>query len=142
MERHKPPIPILIFADSVLGIQPYDWQCEILLNYEARHPTAAACANFTGKTSVVFPGAALWTLYNFPRARVMYLSATGAPGSQPVLRQHRTFPHSTSFLRMVLARNRSGQSRRRVSVRTRLGYRRQYRGSPRSTRFASRLARR
>jgi Bacterial regulatory helix-turn-helix protein, lysR family len=26
-------IPILLFADSILGIQPYDWQCQILLNY-------------------------------------------------------------------------------------------------------------
>ena len=73
-----PKIPILLFADSVLGIQPYDWQCQILLNYEAGFPTAAACANFTGKTSTVFPVAVLWTLYCFPRARVMYLSATGA----------------------------------------------------------------
>ena len=72
------PISILLFADSILGVQPYDWQCKILLNYEAGYPTAAACANFTGKTSTVFPIAALWTLYNFPRARVMYLSATGA----------------------------------------------------------------
>src|SRR5258708_35229523 len=72
------PIPILLFADSILGIQPYDWQCQILLHYEARNPTAAACANFTGKTSTVFPIAALWTLYNFPRARLMYLSATSA----------------------------------------------------------------
>lgn len=44
-------ISILAFADSVLGIRPYDWQCRILLNYEAGHQTAAACANFTGKTS-------------------------------------------------------------------------------------------
>jgi hypothetical protein len=73
-----PKIPILLFADSVLGIQPYDWQCQILLNYEAGFPTAAACANFTGKTSVLFPVCALWTLYCFPRARLMYLSATGA----------------------------------------------------------------
>jgi hypothetical protein len=71
------PIPILLFADSILGIQPYDWQCKILLNYEAGNPVAAACANFTGKTSTVFPIAALWTLFNFPRSRVMYLSATG-----------------------------------------------------------------
>ena len=48
------------------------------MNYEAGRQTAAACANFTGKTSTVFPIAALWTLYNFPRARVMYLSATDA----------------------------------------------------------------
>src|SRR5258708_28179486 len=72
------PIPILLFADSILGIQPYDWQCQILLHYEAGKQTAAACANFTGKTSTVFPIAALWTLYNYPRARLMYLSATSA----------------------------------------------------------------
>src|SRR6266403_3876627 len=73
------PISILIFADSIRGIKTlYDWQCKILLNYEARNQTAAACANFTGKTSTVFPIAALWTLYNFPRARLMYLSATSA----------------------------------------------------------------
>src|SRR5260370_38609842 len=69
-------IPILLFADSILGIQPYDWQCKILLNYEAGNQTAAACANFTGKTSTVFPIAALWTLYSFARARLMYLSPT------------------------------------------------------------------
>src|SRR5260221_1095256 len=74
----KPEIPILLFADSILGIQPYDCQCEILLNCEAGIQTAAACANFTGKTSTVFPIAALWTLYSFPRARLMYLSATSA----------------------------------------------------------------
>src|SRR5580704_1409983 len=71
------PISILLFADSILGIKTlYDWQANILLNYEAGFQTAAACANFTGKTSTVFPIAALWTLYNFPRARVMYVSAT------------------------------------------------------------------
>lgn len=72
----KPKIPILLFAESILGIRPHDWQCHILLNYEAGIQTAAACANFTGKTSTVFPIAALWTLYSFPRARLMYLSAT------------------------------------------------------------------
>jgi hypothetical protein len=72
------PISILLFADSILGIKTlYDWQCKILLNYEAGNQTAAACANFTGKTSTVFPIAALWTLYSFPRARLMYISATG-----------------------------------------------------------------
>jgi phage terminase large subunit len=74
----KPKIPVLLFAHSLLGIRPYDWQCHILLNYEAGNQTAAACANFTGKTSTVFPIAALWTLYSFPRARLMYLSATSA----------------------------------------------------------------
>src|SRR6516162_3943775 len=73
-----PKIPILLFADSILGVQAYPWQCKILLNYEAGFPTAAACANYTGKTSVLFPVCALWTLYNYPRARLMYLSATGA----------------------------------------------------------------
>jgi hypothetical protein len=74
----NPKIPILLFAESILGIRPYDWQCHILLNYEAGNQTAAACANFTGKTSTVFPIAALWTLHSFPRARLMYLSATSA----------------------------------------------------------------
>src|SRR6266478_7220592 len=74
----KSKISILLFADSILGIRPYDWQCQILLHYEAGKQTAAACANFTGKTSTVFPIAALWTLYSFPRARLMYLSATSA----------------------------------------------------------------
>lgn len=78
MTPSTPKIPILLFADSILGIRPYDWQCQTLLAYEAAKPTAAACANFTGKTSTVFPIAALWTLYNFPRARLMYLSATSA----------------------------------------------------------------
>src|ERR1700738_5137945 len=72
------PISILLFADSILGIKTlYDWQAQILLNYEAGNQTVAACANFTGKTSSVFPIAALWTLCKFPRARLMYLSATG-----------------------------------------------------------------
>jgi hypothetical protein len=46
-QNRKAKIPILLFADSLLGIQPYPWQCKILLNYEAGFPTAAACANFT-----------------------------------------------------------------------------------------------
>jgi phage terminase large subunit len=71
-------IPILLFADSICGVQLYDWQARILLNYEAGNPTAAACANFTGKTSTIFPIAALWTLYCHPRSRLMYISATSA----------------------------------------------------------------
>ena len=78
MTEPKPRIPILLFADSVLGIRLYDWQCKILLNYEAGHQVAAACANFSGKTSTLFPVAALWTLYTHPRGRVLYLSATHA----------------------------------------------------------------
>jgi hypothetical protein len=53
MNNTSQSVPILAFADAVLGIQPYDWQCKILLNYEAGHPAAAACANFTGKTSTL-----------------------------------------------------------------------------------------
>jgi hypothetical protein len=70
-------IPILVFADSVLGIRPYDWQCKILLNYEAGHRTAAACANNTGKTSTIFPICALWTLWTREEARVQYITASG-----------------------------------------------------------------
>jgi hypothetical protein len=64
------------FAYRIGFTNLYDWQARILLRYEGGEPTAAACANYSGKTSVVFTVAALWTLYNFPRARLMYMSAT------------------------------------------------------------------
>jgi hypothetical protein len=69
-------VPILEFAYRIGFTNLYDWQARVLLRYEAGEPVAAACANYTGKTSVVFPVAALWTLHNFPRARLMYMSAT------------------------------------------------------------------
>jgi hypothetical protein len=69
-------IPILEFAYRLGFTNLYDWQARILLRYEAGESTAAACANYSGKTSVLFPTAALWTLHNFPRARLMYMSAT------------------------------------------------------------------
>jgi phage terminase large subunit len=72
-----PQISILAFADSVLGIQPYEWQSRILLRYEAGDRVAAACANNTGKTSTVFPICALWSLWVYPRARVQYITASG-----------------------------------------------------------------
>jgi hypothetical protein len=72
------PIPILLFADSICNVKLYDWQANVLLSFEAGNPTAAAACNFSGKTSTIFPVAALWVLYSFPRARVQYLSATGA----------------------------------------------------------------
>ena len=69
----KPRIPILAFAHSYLGIRPYDWQAKIPETYATGNHTAVAAANFTGKTSTVFPAAALWTLYCHNTARVMYL---------------------------------------------------------------------
>jgi hypothetical protein len=108
-----PSIPILFFADEVLGIQPYPWQCKILLNYEAGHPTAVAAANFTGKTSTVFPICALWTLANFPTARVMYLSATGSQVEKQffaALNRFRGLPAfaSWSWLSCEVRTNRGG----------------------------------
>jgi phage terminase large subunit len=97
MNGQRQPVPILIFADSILGIRPYNWQCKLLLSYEAGHQTAAACANFTGKTSTVFPICALWTLYNFPRARVMYLSATGAQVKNQFFASLSRFRHRPAF---------------------------------------------
>jgi phage terminase large subunit len=77
MTPSTPKIPILLFADSILGIRPYPWQCQVLLNYSAGNATAAAACNNSGKTSTIFPIATLWTLYNFPRARVMYITSSG-----------------------------------------------------------------
>jgi phage terminase large subunit len=68
-------ISILDFA-YLLGFRLCDWQCRILLRYEAGDRTAVAACNFSGKTNVVFVIAALWTLYCFPAARLMYMSAT------------------------------------------------------------------
>ena len=66
-------ISILDFA-YLLGFRLYDWQSRTLLRYEAGERTAVAACNFSGKTSVVFTVAALWTLYCFPRGRLMYRS--------------------------------------------------------------------
>ena len=63
-------VPILEFAYRIGFTNFYDWQCKILLRYEAGEPTAAACANYTGKISVIFPICALWTLANFSRSRL------------------------------------------------------------------------
>ena len=61
----KQIIPILEFAYRIGFTNLYDWQARVLLRYEAGEPVAAACANYTGKTSVIFPICALWTLANF-----------------------------------------------------------------------------
>jgi len=66
-------VPILEFAYRIGFTNLYDWQAKVLLRYEAGEPVAAACANYPGKTSVIFPTAALWTLDNFPKARLMYI---------------------------------------------------------------------
>ncbi len=132
------PIPILLFSDSILGIQPYDWQCHILLNYEAGIQTAAACANFTGKTSTVFPIAALWTLYNFPRSRLMYLSATSAQVKNQILRFAGALPPAAGACWLDLAGNRSPKPSRRFPIRPRHRHIRKHRRAPRSTRVSSR----
>ena len=107
------PISILLFADSILGIKTlYDWQAKILLNYEAGNQTAAACANFTGKTSTVFPIAALWTLYNFPRARVMYVSATDAQ-----VRNQFFFSRRSASPRHIAGSNADGDESRWICFR-------------------------
>jgi len=69
-------VSILDFAYRIGFTNLYDWQARILLRYEGGEPTAAACANYSGKTSVIFPICALWTLYCFPRARLMYMWST------------------------------------------------------------------
>jgi hypothetical protein len=74
----KAKISILAFADSVLGIQLYDWQCRFMLAYEAGHQTAAACANFTGRTVDRLPDRGPLDHVLLPRSRVMYLSAISA----------------------------------------------------------------
>ena len=66
---------ILEFAQSVLGIELYPWQRETLLHIQCGHPTALVACNGAGKTSTVFVTAALWALFNWPRARIIVTSA-------------------------------------------------------------------
>jgi hypothetical protein len=134
----KPKIPILLFAESILGIRPYDWQCHILLNYEAGKQTAAACANFTGKTSTVFPIAALWTLYSYPRARLMYLSATSAQVKNQFFASLERFRHRPAFAGWTWLETEVRKSLWRFPIRPRHRHIRQHRRAPRSTRVSGR----
>jgi hypothetical protein len=79
----RPLIPILDFAYKLGFTSLYPWQKRCLLRYEGTQQVALQACNYSGKTSTVFPIAALWTLYNFPRSRIMYLSAT-FPGPRPI----------------------------------------------------------
>lgn len=76
MDTPKARLGILDFTESVLSIRPYQWQRETLCHIEARHPTGLTACNGAGKTSTVFVSAALWTLFNWPRARVVVTSAS------------------------------------------------------------------
>jgi phage terminase large subunit len=71
-------ISILMFAYSVLGIRPYKWQGEVALSVESGMPTALAACNGSGKTTTCFPLVALYLLYTFPKAQIVYLSASNA----------------------------------------------------------------
>jgi hypothetical protein len=110
-------ISILIFADSILGIKTLcDWQCKILLNYEAGRQTAAACANFTGKTSTVFPIAALWTLYNFPRASRDVRKRNWRSGPSSIFLELGTLPFPPSFQRLGISREHAQNTARRFPL--------------------------
>jgi hypothetical protein len=78
-----------------------------------------AAVSFTGKTSTVFPAAALWTLYDFPRARVMYLSATVSQVWEAILCRPDPLPASPGVRKLDLAERRGADARRRLPVRTR-----------------------
>jgi hypothetical protein len=72
----KQIIPILEFAYRIGFTNLYDWQCRVLLRYEAGEPVALAACNYSGKTSTIFVITSLWTLANFPTARLMFMSST------------------------------------------------------------------
>lgn len=72
----RPIVPILDFAYRIGFTSLYPWQKRCLLRYEAGQQTALQACNYSGKTSTIFVIAATWTLYNFPRARILFISAT------------------------------------------------------------------
>jgi hypothetical protein len=76
MDTPRPRLGILEFTESVLGTRPYQWQRETLCHIAAGHPTALVAANGSGKTSTILAPAALWALFNWPRARVIVTSAS------------------------------------------------------------------
>jgi hypothetical protein len=76
MNLPKARLGILEFTQSVLGISAHDWQRKTLAHIEAGHPTALTACNGAGKTSTVFVAAALWRLFNWPRARIVVTSAS------------------------------------------------------------------
>jgi hypothetical protein len=76
MDIPKARLGILEFTQSALSINAYDWQRKTLAHIEAGHPTALTACNGAGKTSTVFVVAALWCLFNWPRARIVVTSAS------------------------------------------------------------------
>jgi hypothetical protein len=72
----RPIVPILDFAYKLGFNALYPWQKRCLLRFESGRQTALQACNYSGKTSTIFVITALWVLYNFPRARILYISAT------------------------------------------------------------------
>jgi hypothetical protein len=68
--------PILDFSYKIGFTSLYPWQKRCILRFESGRQTALQACNYSGKTSTVFVITALWVLYNFPRARILYISAT------------------------------------------------------------------
>jgi hypothetical protein len=93
----KAKLGILDFAESVLGLHLYGWQRTTLAHIEAGHPTALTACNGAGKTSTVFTTAALWTLFNWPTARVLVTSASWSQLKKQFFETIRTWQNHQLF---------------------------------------------
>jgi len=69
-------IPLLTFARSALGLNPYSWQARVLCAIENKFPVALATCNGAGKTSIILGSAVLWFLWHFPRGRCVITSGS------------------------------------------------------------------
>src|SRR5262249_52479384 len=62
------------FAELMLGLSPYDWQCRALMPIERatfRRQNIAVCSpNGSGKDEVIIPSAAYWWLFYHRKGRV------------------------------------------------------------------------
>jgi phage terminase large subunit len=88
-------ISILFFAYSVLRLRPYRWQGDAAMSVESGKRTALAACNGSGKTTTLFPLVALYLLYAFPRAQIVYLSASASQVAKqffPNLHQYADHP--------------------------------------------------
>jgi hypothetical protein len=79
------PISILLFADGVLGIHPYDWQCKILLNYEAGFSDRGRVRQFHRKDFNRLPDRCPLDPLQFPACSPYVYFGHRAPGEAAVL---------------------------------------------------------
>jgi hypothetical protein len=90
-------IPLLTFARSALGLNPYPWQARVLCAIENKFPVALATCNGAGKTSIILGSAVLWFLWHFPRGRCVITSGSWTQLTEQLFMGLREFSAKSLF---------------------------------------------